>query len=209
MNWTWLLRVFTVLAWLVALVWFINSWANHESYYQSLIAFLLGSASLIGSFLSKDKGSNIELAKTAVSNGSVALDNVHNSEINISVENREGNDKRSQLNNEMELLIAPLYAKMNKNSAILSFMSTHGTSRMWSFTDNQERMELENLETEIKEIMRQYGHRASKQLFSGIENFLNLKPEYNPDRHREAYNTLIEIKTLVKLRYDQLRIEIK
>ncbi len=202
------MRAFTVLAWLVASVWFINSWTNHESYYQSLIAFLLGSATLIGSFLPKDKGSNIELTTTTASSGSVALGNVHNSKINISVENSAGKDERFQINNEMELLIAPLYAKMNKNGDILSFMSTHLSSRMWSFTDNQERKELENLETEIKEIMRRYGHLALKQLYSEINKFLDLKPEYNPDKHNEAYNTLIEIKKLVKLRYDQLRIEL-
>jgi putative flippase GtrA len=166
MNRTWLLRAFTVLAWLVASVWFFNSWTNHQPYYQSLIAFLLGSASLIGSFLPKDNGSNIELVKTAASNGSVALGNVHNSKIDIIVENSAGQDKRSQINNEMDLLIAPLYAKMNKNSSIVSFMSTHLVSRRWSFTDSQERKELENLETEIKEIMRQYGHLASDQLYA-------------------------------------------
>lgn len=202
------MRAFTVLAWLVALVWFVNSWVNYELYYESLIAFFLGSASLIGSFLPKDKGSNIELATTTALSGSVALGNVHNSKIDIHVENSEGKDERSQLNNEMELLIAPLYAKMNRNNYIMSFMSTFLTSRRFSFTDIQERDELENLETEIREIMRQYGHLASKQLYFEINKFLNLEPKYNQDKHNEAYSTLIEIKNLVKLRYDQLRIEL-
>lgn len=173
------MKAFTVLAWLVALVWFVNSWINHELYYESLIAFFLVSASLLGFFLPKDKGSN-----------------------------SEGEDERSQLNNEMELLIAPLYAKMNRNNYIMSFMSTFLTSRRFSFTDIQERDELENLETEIRKIMRQYGHLASEQLYFEINKFLNLEPKYNQDKHNEAYSTLIEIKNLVKLRHDQLRIEL-
>jgi hypothetical protein len=140
MNWTWLLRAFTVLAWIVALVWFINSWTNHQPYYQSLIAFLLGSASLIGSFLYKDRGSNIKPVTTNASNGSIALGNVLNSNIDIKVQSSAVLDRKFLSSDKMNLLIAPLYAKINKNNFIMSFMSTHLTSRLYSFAGDQRGM---------------------------------------------------------------------
>jgi len=209
MNRTWLLIGFTVLAWIVALVWFIKSWTNDEPYYESLVAFLAGSASLIVSFSSKNKESNIKPVTTNASNGSIALGNVHNSNIDIKVQRSEDRDKRSLLSDEMNFLIAPLYAKINKNNSIISFMSTYLISRRYSFEDNQERNELENLEIEIKEIMRQYGHLAPESLYSYISKFLNLKPEYNQKKHNEAYNNLTEIKELVESRYYELSNEIR
>lgn len=203
-----MLRAFTAFAWVAAIIWLINSWTNHQPYYESLVAFLMGSASLIGSFFSQDPEINTtSTTVTSVSSG-VVIGSVHNSEVHIDSAAKHNSHKCPKLIEEMDLLIAPLYAKINRNGEIISFMSTYLISRLYIYPDDETRKELERLETEIKEIMRQYGHLASDQLYSQIHLFLNLEPEYNQDKHNEAYNILIEIKKLVKLRQDKLRREL-
>jgi hypothetical protein len=117
--------------------------------------------------------------------------------------------KKDQMEEEMKLLIAPLFAKFNKNVNILSFMSLYLISRIGTFPDRQDREELEILERDLEEIMRSYGWLAQSSLYSQIKAFLDLKPKYDQRKRSDAWNILNNISKLVKTRYEELRAELK
>jgi hypothetical protein len=75
--------------------------------------------------------------------------------------------------------------------------------------NNPKRAELEKLEADIKEIMRQYGHLGQDPLYKEIKAFLDLRPEYEQKNSYEALKTLWNIKKLVKDRQDELRAKLK
>ena len=115
---------------------------------------------------------------------------------------------RKKEEQELLLLISPLYAKLNKNDEIIYFMTTYKISRLNTY-DKSSIDELGQLETEIKEIMLQYLPLASDQLYNLINKFLELRPDWEQSNTFEAKKTLREIKKVVKERQDELRTEFK
>ena len=109
---------------------------------------------------------------------------------------------------ELGLLISPLYAKLNKNDEIIDFMTTYKISRLYTY-DKSNIVELEQLEKEIKEIMLQYGPIGSDHLYKEIKAFLYLISDWEQRNSYEAKKILWEINAIVKDRQDELRAELK
>jgi len=120
-----------------------------------------------------------------------------------------------KLEQELTLLISPLYAKLSKNDEIIDFMTMYKISRISFYSDSQRvggdalGKELEKLEEEIKEIMLQYGHLATENLYNLIKKFQDLEPDWNQENGFEAKKVLWEIKRIAKERQDELRTMLK
>jgi hypothetical protein len=112
------------------------------------------------------------------------------------------NDRKKR--EELFLLIAPLYTNFRKNYEIIEWMSLREISKIYNYRNMPSRKEaLENLEAEILEIMRQRKGLAHEPLYSKINVFDNLLPNYqnNPS---DLKALLKEIFELVRTRYDEL-----
>jgi hypothetical protein len=116
---------------------------------------------------------------------------------------REQEDNRKK-KEELFLLIAPLYTSFKKDPDIIDWMSLRETGKIWLHDDNPSKKErLINLEAEIIEIMRQRKGLAQEPLYSKIEAFDNLLPNYRKNSWEMA-PFLKEIFELVKTRYNEL-----
>ncbi len=82
--------------------------------------------------------------------------------------------KSEKLEQELTLLINPLYAKLNRDREIIDLMTTFITARPWRYRhDDPKTSELEKLEADIKELMRQYGY-LSEPIYGEIQTFFRL-----------------------------------
>jgi len=112
------------------------------------------------------------------------------------------NDRRKK--EELFLLIAPLYTNFRKDHEIIEWMSLREITKISIYRDMPSKKEaLETLEAEILEIMRQRKGLAHEPLYSKINAFDNILPNYQ-DNPSDLKALLKEIFELLKTRYDEL-----
>ena len=105
---------------------------------------------------------------------------------------------------ELYLLIAPLYTNFKKDYDIIEWMSFREIEKTWIHKDNPEKESaLKNLEAEILEIMRLRKGIAHEPIYSQIDAFEKMMPNFQKNRW-EMKPILDEIFASVKIRYNEL-----